>query len=205
MFCFIFFSEFLTSSGGALGLAQPLTLLANSCRASGPRNTLGGMNSPLAFTTATTLSTVSREHTGTCAHSASIFFHAAVETLVRAAFASPRRPYGVVVVFSQTARTRRPLLRMCACGDGENQSRRGATGLSAAFDSRSPDPRQLARRHRPRPERQRHTGEIRGDLGDAHNENTAYFSISRFDVHYQRPFSSSPPRTKGYYCFCCCY
>lgn len=26
-----------------------------------------------------------------------------------------------------------------------------------------------------------------------------------FDVHYQRPFSSSPPWTKDYYCFCCCY
>lgn len=162
------------------------------------------MNSPLAFTTATTLSTVSRERTGTCARSASIFFR---RCRGNARPGSTRQPSSAVwsccCVFSNYE-NRRPLLRVCACGDGENQSG-GTTGLSAAFDSRSPDPRQLARRHRPRPERQRHTGEIRGDLGDARNENTAYFSISRFDVHYQRPFSSSPPRTKGYYCFCCCY
>lgn len=108
----LFFVEFLTSSGGALGLAQPLTLLANSCRASGPRNTLGGMNSPLAFTTATTLSTVSREHTGTCVRSASIF-----STLPwkRSSGQHSSALVGCTELLLCFLKLREPVARSCAC------------------------------------------------------------------------------------------
>lgn len=54
------------------------------------------------------------------------------------------------------------------------------------------------------PRRQHHVCKIRSDLG-MHAAKTQPTSASLFEVDYQRPFSSSTPRTKGYYCFCCCY
>lgn len=63
---------------------------------------------------------------------------------------------------------------------------------------------QLTSCHHAGPRRQHHVCKIRSDLG-MHAAKTQPTSASLFEVDYQRPFSSSTPRTKGYYCFCCCY
>lgn len=89
----------------------------------------------------------------------------------------------------KTERVREAALLARAAARRSGRINRGASGLRAAFDSPVPG-RQLARppsapnRRAPTP----HKARSEATLAMQRNENTAYFSISRFDVRYQRPF-----------------
>lgn len=160
--------------------AQPLTLLANSCAASGlPKKRIRRRRQqPTSIYALQQLwvALVGSARAHVC-HPASTFHR---ET--RPSPCAPSRVHSN----RETARGGAAALFPRRSG----RINRGASGLRAAFDLAVP--RAAVRPSPPRPPNRRvstpHKARSEATLAMQHKENTACFSISGFDVRYQRPF-----------------
>lgn len=165
--------------------AQPLTLLANSCGASGlpEKRIRRRREQPTSIYTLQQLRVAFGESArATCAPSRLHFLRKTLALAGPFARRTELRPR------TERERSGAALLARAAARRS-GRINRGASGLRAAFDSRSPGgsspgPPSAPNRRAPTP----HKARSEATLAMQRNENTAYFSISRFDVRYQRPF-----------------